>query len=37
MRRLRLEQIEQERPFVQRMEANGCLKLLGQADIDPAR
>jgi Domain of unknown function (DUF4338) len=37
MRRLRLEQIEQERSFVQRMEANGCLKLLGQADIDPRK
>jgi hypothetical protein len=35
MRHLRLDQIDCERPFVERMEANGCLDLLGDAQIDP--
>jgi hypothetical protein len=34
MRRLRLEQIETERPFARRLEAKGILDLLGDATID---
>lgn len=37
MRHLRLDQIEQERPFVHKMEARGCLELLGSSGIDPQK